>query len=84
MMNLLLKKKLNRDLRNAMSQVALRFSENDGKNAKFEGMLQALLEQNQQTQQALEQERREMELENQDVSKRITPICNVLEHCIFA
>ena len=71
--------KLNSDLRNAMSQVALKFSENDGKSAKFEGMLQALLEQNQQTQQVLERERRNRELENKDVSLRITQICQVLE-----
>ena len=62
-----------------MSQVALKFSESDGKSAKVEGMLQALLEQNQQTQQVLEQERRERELEKKDVSQRITQICNVLE-----
>ena len=42
-------------------------------------MLQALLEQNHQTQQVLEQERRERELEKKDVSQRITQICNVLE-----
>ena len=62
-----------------MSQVALKFSESDGKSAKVEGALQALLEQNQQTQQVLEQERRERELEKKDVSQRITQICHVVE-----
>ena len=42
-------------------------------------MLQALLEQNQQTQQVLEQERRERELESKDVSQKITQICNAIE-----
>ena len=71
--------KLNNDLRNAMSQVALKFSESDGKSAKVEGMIQSLLEQNQLTQQVLEKEREERELEKKDVSQRIAQICNVLE-----
>ena len=51
--------KMNNDVRNAMNQVAIRFSENEEKNEKLEGMLKALMEQTQQTQQVLVQERRE-------------------------
>ena len=71
--------KLNEDLRIIMSQVARKFNESDGRNAKFEGMLQALVDRNNITQQVLEKERRERELGNNEVSKKISAICNVLE-----
>ena len=53
--------KLNKDLGNVASQVANKFSENDGRNAKVDGALQVLMEQNMKTQQEWEQERRERE-----------------------
>ena len=70
---------MNTDLRTAMGQVAQKFSESDEKSAKVEGMLRTLLEQHQQTQMVLEQERKEREREKEDVSQKITQICNVLE-----
>ena len=42
-------------------------------------MLQTLLEQHQQTQQVVEQERRNRELGNKDFSLKITQLCQVLE-----
>ena len=49
--------KLNQDVSYAMKQVELKVYENDGESAKFEGMLQTLIEKQQQTQKVLEQER---------------------------
>ena len=72
-------KEMNADLRTAMGQVAQRFSENDEKSAQVEGVLRMLLEQQKQTQLAWGQERKVRERENEDVSKRITQICNVME-----
>ena len=71
--------KLNNDLRKVVSQVAQKFSENDGRNAKVEGMLQMLMGQNIITQQVCEQERREREQEKNEVSKKMSAIYNVLE-----
>ena len=51
----------------------------EGRNAKVDGMLQALLEQNMKTQQVWEQERREREQEKNEVDMRISAICNALE-----
>ena len=70
---------MNTNLRTAMGQVALKFSENDLKSAQVEEVLKKILEQQQQTQLAWEQERKVRERENEDVSKRITHICNVME-----
>ena len=51
--------KLNSDLRDDISQVENKFSENDGGNATADAILQALMEQNMKTQQARGHERRE-------------------------
>ena len=61
---------MNTDLRTAMSQAAQKFNESDEKNTQIEGVLRMLIEQQKQTQQAWENERKARKQENEDVSKK--------------
>ena len=64
--------KLNEDLRNILSQVANKFSENDGRNARVEGGVRSANRENRITKQVLEHERRDREIEKYEVSKQIS------------
>ena len=66
------------DLRDVASQSAPKFSKSDGGNAKVEGALRSLIDQNQKTQQVLGQERKGRELEKK-ASQRTAEKCYVIE-----
>ena len=67
--------KMNVNLGSMLNHVANKFQENDGRSGKFEGMLISLIEGNKRMQQLLENERREKEKENNEISNRTPLIC---------
>ena len=79
-------KKLNEDLRNVTSQVERKFLENGESNAKFDGALFEIIEQNRRTQKTWERERREREEERNEMNKRASALYNALgrqQNCLW-